>query len=494
MWLGPYQWRVSANDGNYSTQVVRELAMLMIPLMMIGWIILITRVVHAEPLVGDRQFWITRPYEWKNLLAAKALFVAVYVCVPLLLMQCVLLVRAGFAPVHWIGWLAYNLLLVLAALILPLVAIAAVTKSFGRVALVLVGVLFGFVVLMAVESMLRMRYSPNVNPDRMIGSLATFALCLAVCGAVVVVQYSARKTRTSVVLLIGMAVSAIAIFLITPDQWLIDRMYSQGGTAPVVLTLDREKVDHSATTSRWSNNDRIGIEVPLQLSGVADGYVPLFNYVKFTVQAANGVKWESGWQHLDSPPEPGTNGSDKSGDAEIQLALPNTVYEELKGSSLQLQLSLATTVAKIGRVTEISNSMGEFAVPGVGYCDAEGLPNSNRWTSERFFTCWSAVRMPYMRMSMLETYQACPSEHVDAGVPEKKQLWSAWAGSSDAIPTDYFLVPVATLSQTIGSGFPNEKGVAMCPVGGSLVFTQFEPVRRTQVSLTVQDFRLEPKQ
>jgi len=30
-------------------------------------------VVHAESLVGDRQFWITRPYEWKKLLTAKAL-------------------------------------------------------------------------------------------------------------------------------------------------------------------------------------------------------------------------------------------------------------------------------------------------------------------------------------------------------------------------------------------------------------------------------------
>jgi hypothetical protein len=43
----------------------------------IGWSLLIVRVVHEEPLVGDRQFWVTRPYEWKKLLAAKALFIAI---------------------------------------------------------------------------------------------------------------------------------------------------------------------------------------------------------------------------------------------------------------------------------------------------------------------------------------------------------------------------------------------------------------------------------
>jgi hypothetical protein len=100
--------------------------------------------------------------------------------------------------------------------------------------------------------------------------------------------------------------------------------------------------------------------------------------------------------------------------------------------------------------------------------------------------------MPLSRMSVWETYQACPSEHVAAGAPEKKLVWSTWEGSSDAVPTDFFLVPVATRSQTIGSGFPNENGVAMCPVAGTIVITQFEPVRRTQVNVTVEDFRLEP--
>src|SRR5580704_13329656 len=44
---------------------------------------LIARLIHAEALPGDRQFWITRPYGWKNLLGAKLLFMFVFVNLPI---------------------------------------------------------------------------------------------------------------------------------------------------------------------------------------------------------------------------------------------------------------------------------------------------------------------------------------------------------------------------------------------------------------------------
>jgi hypothetical protein len=56
-------------------------------LLPIGWWALIIRVVQSESLVGDRQFWTTRPYEWKKLLAAKALFVLIFINIPLLFAQ-----------------------------------------------------------------------------------------------------------------------------------------------------------------------------------------------------------------------------------------------------------------------------------------------------------------------------------------------------------------------------------------------------------------------
>jgi len=38
-----------------------------------SWWFLIVRVIQGESLVGDRQFWLTRPYQRRWLMAAKAL-------------------------------------------------------------------------------------------------------------------------------------------------------------------------------------------------------------------------------------------------------------------------------------------------------------------------------------------------------------------------------------------------------------------------------------
>src|SRR4051812_29086269 len=55
---------------------------LMVVLLPLAWIFLITRTVHDESLVGDRQFWITRPYQWPRLLTEKLLFVLTFISVP----------------------------------------------------------------------------------------------------------------------------------------------------------------------------------------------------------------------------------------------------------------------------------------------------------------------------------------------------------------------------------------------------------------------------
>ena len=49
---------------------------------LVAWY-LIARLIHAETLPGDRQFWITRPYRWQSLLGAKVLFVLVFLNLPM---------------------------------------------------------------------------------------------------------------------------------------------------------------------------------------------------------------------------------------------------------------------------------------------------------------------------------------------------------------------------------------------------------------------------
>jgi hypothetical protein len=67
------------------------------PATILFWIFLSVRVVHGESLVGDRQWWVTKPYEWWNLLAAKFLFILIFVSVPLFHVHLLILHHFGFS-------------------------------------------------------------------------------------------------------------------------------------------------------------------------------------------------------------------------------------------------------------------------------------------------------------------------------------------------------------------------------------------------------------
>src|SRR6266849_8891618 len=75
-------------------------------LLPLAWWYVITALVHEEPLAGDRQFWITRPYRWRSLLAAKVLFILAFVNLPLLIADRFILPAQGFSGAgHWKGLL-----------------------------------------------------------------------------------------------------------------------------------------------------------------------------------------------------------------------------------------------------------------------------------------------------------------------------------------------------------------------------------------------------
>lgn len=106
-WIYPYQWRSEyigavAGGSFFVPEEMTLLASCLTLLPPVSWWLLITRVIHAENLVGDCQFWITRPYEWPKLLAAKTLFLFGFLYLPLFLAQCVLLIQAGFHPLAYL--------------------------------------------------------------------------------------------------------------------------------------------------------------------------------------------------------------------------------------------------------------------------------------------------------------------------------------------------------------------------------------------------------
>jgi hypothetical protein len=84
------------------------LATVLLALQPIAWPFLVVRAVHEEPLPGDQQFWITRPYSWRSLLAAKVLFMLAFLHLPLFLADCVILAWHGFSPLPYLPGLLWR--------------------------------------------------------------------------------------------------------------------------------------------------------------------------------------------------------------------------------------------------------------------------------------------------------------------------------------------------------------------------------------------------
>jgi hypothetical protein len=95
----------------------------------LAWACLIGLVVEQEPMVGDRQFWTTRPYRRSVLLAAKLLFVVMFVHVPFLLADVYILAMRGFSPLAYLPQLTWDQLLLVAALTLPAFALATLVRK-----------------------------------------------------------------------------------------------------------------------------------------------------------------------------------------------------------------------------------------------------------------------------------------------------------------------------------------------------------------------------
>lgn len=104
----------------------------------LSWWCLTVLLIHGEPLVGDREFWLTRPYRRASLVAAKSLFLLGFIHLPVLLYDIVILLRHGYAPTDFVTPLIAHQFGV-AFVVLPFVALACTTGTLIQATLFALG-------------------------------------------------------------------------------------------------------------------------------------------------------------------------------------------------------------------------------------------------------------------------------------------------------------------------------------------------------------------
>ncbi len=110
----------------------------------ITWLFLIAAVLLQERLPGTTQYWLTRPIGWPKLLAAKLIFVALFINAAWFLSDCVILSSLHLA-IHPLALLYHQVPLSL-TLLLPAFCLASLCTGVGQFALGLVVAVVVFVI------------------------------------------------------------------------------------------------------------------------------------------------------------------------------------------------------------------------------------------------------------------------------------------------------------------------------------------------------------
>ncbi len=455
------------------------LASCLIVLVPVSWLILIARVVHTEKLVGDTQFWLTRPYEWPKFLAAKLLFLASFLYVPFALAQCVLLAEAGFHPFSYMVGLLLNLFYVTFILVLPFLAVSTITSSFGKLTLT------SLCVMLYIPGV-ALRYSAlpsdvTISGSNRLGGALSTAFFMCGCGAVVLVQYARRETRFAWLLIGGTALLLTALGLINPDRRFIDRYYpvpSSDSNAPLQLAL-ATMLQPSAY--EIPGKDDIEVGIPFRVAGNEVDKVIMPVAFKVSIQAPDGARWESPWQSVYGRLLPGS-------EFLPHLSVRHSVYDRFKTTPVVLTLSVAVDEASVSTTSKLPFQFADFTVPGIGICQSS---EAIALRIPGLINCRSAMREPPLTyVTGHWTEGDCPAQPTDEGTI----LGSGWVGSLDSGPAQFGITSVWQFDLPLTNrGYqwsdPRAQKRHICP-GTMLTFTSYQRVSSEQVGLTVPGFRL----
>jgi len=466
------------------TQALGTLSGILAVLVPVGWWVLVSRVILAEKLVGDTQFWITRPYEWRRLLAAKALFLAVFLAVPFFLAQMLLLTLAGFDPHAHAGGLLFVVMYVSGVIVLPLVALATVTSSFARVTLILFGILLAFVVFITVSSLALMIGvsvpSSNQNSHTGVFSLWTVALL-----SIIVLQYALRRVWLARAILLTLPVLICGLMWVDGklDQSRFDKSYPivQNG-APLEITYDPNPGSHGTEGMQASSTTVISPSIQLKESGITNGSTLLFEGDRAGFTAPDGFHWDSGWQAGMGDFKLNGEVSDFSPNVLVPLA----VAEKYQATPVSIHLSLAFTEVRPDKTSTVALPNQAFPVPDLGVC----FPQTG-WAADfghiTGIGCIAPLRNP--QLTYASTYWSDENCKGTPTTPDQGVLGSGWQGSVDRGPGEFGISPVKDLPLQLSNNMNNNKNRYLCP-GTPITFTQYSVVRRLQVAIDIKTYTM----
>ena len=333
----------------------------------VSWFVLILRVIQSDGLVGDRQFWITRPLEWKQLLAAKALFLLMFINVPMLLAGVALLLSAHYSPAPYALGLLWMQVLLLQAMTLPVAALAVVTRTLVEALLTVVALVAFLIALTSLELVPHTAMASQSVVDL----LTVPVLVVGSCG-VILYQYACRRTFIARVGF-GLGFALLFLIMLSPEFLSEDHLYAlpPAGKAPVFEVAVGPPPPQAEQPPHLRFDEPVPLGIPLIVTGLPDRTRAKVKGVRLYLEGPGQIHWESDWMAHYEDLVPGDNSF------LMQFQMKQGTFESLARQPVKARLTTALDVYVEGEASQVLVAAGEFEIPGVGRCRVDARDNND---------------------------------------------------------------------------------------------------------------------
>ena len=429
--------------------LVADLLGLLLPF---AWGYLVARAIYGEPLPGDRQFWVTKPYRWKSLLGAKVLFIAAFVTLPLLLSDCVILSLQGLHPSAHLAGLAWHPFVFSVAFLLPVAALACITESIVQMVLAVLAV----IAIVAVLSLVGIPGSPLwFGSLEWVRSSLDFLVLLTGALAIMILQYRSRRTGLSRILAgatLGVAMMA-ARFL----PWTVAFAFES--------RVVKSRVDTSSISVQFQPGGRppaatpqvadkgVRVSLPISFSGVPLGMVAAADGMAGELVLPDGK--------LSKPLHMGGTEKDKPW---YTMSVDRSLYERVKNTPLRVHVIVLLTLYGNVHTERMPLEGNSHHVPGIGVCATEPFEVQK----VTLVGCLVPFRMPGRIIGQF-----------DNGVPVEGFEMSG-GNSFSPYPADFGVSPMDIPRWQL----PNQAGST------AIVFTTMQPLAHIRRELDIPNVQL----
>jgi hypothetical protein len=247
---------------------------------------LIGRLVLAEAIPGDRQFWITRPYRWQSLLGAKLLFIAAFVNLPVLLAHLFILIVDGFPLASSLPGLIWSQVLLFAFLSLPFAALATLNSGMAPF-------IFSQLIVLAtgfsIWELLVPTHTARLSGVEWVRDSIALAALEAIAIPVLLVQYKTRRTLFSRCLALG-GVAAGALAFVAMPWPLALAVQSHFSKQPSVGSSVQISLSHDPLERFWlaSMKPKVALHLPISVQGIPAGTEVQADALTLSVVSADG--------------------------------------------------------------------------------------------------------------------------------------------------------------------------------------------------------------